>query len=480
MLSDRKNRLVLLAILLLAGLTVRMYLGLWYPNNLWADEIFQTIEQAHRVVFGYGVKPWEYEDGLRNWMYPGLLAGVIWLTEPLANGSWGYLTGTVFFSSALSLTPSILAYLWAREIGLSPRVRWLALFAPLVWLELVYFAPKTFYETFTAYLIFAGVFFASFPRKRWWIAGVGGVLMGLACLSRLQLMPMFVAFCSTIPFLEDRPHWSFSAVATGFAVGFGIGGLVDAFTWGHPFHSIVVNYHTNLIENRAANWGTDPWYAYIEWMFQLSPVATILLGAGVIGGLYRRPQLAWPAIAVLGAHSYIGHKEYRFIYPFFVFGTVIVGLEAAVITDKIRDWFGRKWERAFAGGLAACLLAVSIYNGLTFHTDNLGVHQDYLLWDRKRGGLLAMRELSTDEDLCGVAILNEAWWGTGGYTYLHQDVPISYPNSEASVKGDHAKFNAVVAVEWDKGRDSLGSFQKTTCFVDTCILKRAGDCSKSN
>jgi phosphatidylinositol glycan class B len=31
-----------------------------FPGIHHADEAFQTVEQAHRVVFGYGLVPWEF------------------------------------------------------------------------------------------------------------------------------------------------------------------------------------------------------------------------------------------------------------------------------------------------------------------------------------------------------------------------------------------------------------------------------------
>ncbi len=41
------------------------------------DVIFQYLEQAHRLVYGYGYVPWEYRFGTRNWLLPVLLAGIL-------------------------------------------------------------------------------------------------------------------------------------------------------------------------------------------------------------------------------------------------------------------------------------------------------------------------------------------------------------------------------------------------------------------
>ena len=35
------------------------------------DEVFQYLEQAHRLVYGYGFVPWEYRFARRNWLLPG-------------------------------------------------------------------------------------------------------------------------------------------------------------------------------------------------------------------------------------------------------------------------------------------------------------------------------------------------------------------------------------------------------------------------
>jgi len=41
------------------------------------DALFQYLEQAHRLVYGYGFIPWEYRFGIRNWLLPGALAGLL-------------------------------------------------------------------------------------------------------------------------------------------------------------------------------------------------------------------------------------------------------------------------------------------------------------------------------------------------------------------------------------------------------------------
>ena len=50
------------------------------------DESIQYLEQAHRIVFGYGVVPWEFRYFIRRWLIPLALAAPIQLGEWISPG----------------------------------------------------------------------------------------------------------------------------------------------------------------------------------------------------------------------------------------------------------------------------------------------------------------------------------------------------------------------------------------------------------
>jgi len=62
-----------LPVILLVALALRAAL-LVTPRSFHPDEVFQYLEQAHRIVFGYGVVPWEYNYGIRSWLLPAVLS----------------------------------------------------------------------------------------------------------------------------------------------------------------------------------------------------------------------------------------------------------------------------------------------------------------------------------------------------------------------------------------------------------------------
>jgi hypothetical protein len=45
---------------------IRMAVPLPAPGIHYPDEVMQSLEQAHRLVFGYGLVPREFRDGARS------------------------------------------------------------------------------------------------------------------------------------------------------------------------------------------------------------------------------------------------------------------------------------------------------------------------------------------------------------------------------------------------------------------------------
>ncbi|HMC94016.1 MAG TPA: mannosyltransferase, partial [Polyangia bacterium] len=67
----------IVAVVLLLAAIPRVWAAIGDQGMLWPDEIYQSVEQAHRLAFGYGFVPWEFQDGARSWLFPGVL-GLFW------------------------------------------------------------------------------------------------------------------------------------------------------------------------------------------------------------------------------------------------------------------------------------------------------------------------------------------------------------------------------------------------------------------
>src|SRR5258708_13050366 len=70
---ERRRRLMLLFLCAIA-IALRLYFAFASPNIAHPDEIYQNQEQAHRLVYGYGIVPWEFREGVRSSILPEFLA----------------------------------------------------------------------------------------------------------------------------------------------------------------------------------------------------------------------------------------------------------------------------------------------------------------------------------------------------------------------------------------------------------------------
>ncbi|CAB0014952.1 unnamed protein product [Nesidiocoris tenuis] len=56
---------------------------LWVRSTYVPDEYWQSLEVAHNKVFGYGYLTWEWTEGIRSYVYVGLVSGVYYILKLL-------------------------------------------------------------------------------------------------------------------------------------------------------------------------------------------------------------------------------------------------------------------------------------------------------------------------------------------------------------------------------------------------------------
>ncbi|MGB7949351.1 MAG: mannosyltransferase, partial [Candidatus Binatia bacterium] len=142
-------------LLALAALVARLVVIFVHDRVYHPDEIFQYLEQAHRLTFGYGYIPWEYRYGTRSWILPGFISGLLFVCRIFGVDDPAVYTTVVkvvFCILSVSLIYSV--YIFAREIGGEAAGKLAAIFT-CFWYELVYFAHKPLPELLSTYLIMA-------------------------------------------------------------------------------------------------------------------------------------------------------------------------------------------------------------------------------------------------------------------------------------------------------------------------------------
>lgn len=453
--------------ILVGALVLRLVLvpgaGIYHP-----DELFQYLEQAHRLVFGPGIVPWEYRYGMRSWLLPDIVAVWMAVGDRIAPASWLYILLPRAVVATLSLTVVWSAWRFGRRV--SPRAGLLAAGTAAVWAESAYMAPHILSELVSVYLLLpAAVLLTEAERSRRQLA-LAGLLVGLSVIFRIQHLPAAgLLFC--LAFWHRRSD--VIAFLAGGAAALVISVIVDVAAGSIPFGWALEYVRQNLFLHRAAFYGTESAWAYIWgisetfgwWLAPMLPLAAI--------GARREATLLRIALVNLAVHMAIEHKEYRFV----LLTTTIFMILAAVGTGVIVEIAARRWPRRHRLALWLALLGWGTASAWLAAS---GEPARYAT--RDRGGLALFTILKTDGAMCGLATQEMNFAAGGGYTYLHRAVPIfAYARSEATgLARDAAGFNRLIGpatIVPPKG------FSRQTCrpaggrLPPTCLFARPGGCA---
>jgi phosphatidylinositol glycan class B len=482
----RAAALALPAILLL-GFALRAGTGLIQTRVVFFDETQQYFEQAHRLAFGTGMVPWEYADGIRSWLLPGLIAllmrGAAWFSDnPML-----YVGLVRTLCAALSMVVVLVGYrTGARHGGRSGALLTGGFCA--IWFDLVYFAPAVLTEVLAAHCAIAALYLgedAKPARRVFWI----GALFGLAVCVRYQYAPA-LGLAVLWQYRERRDCWSRLLLGAA-AVLLPFSGVLDAITWGSAFQSMWLNFAMNAALGATDLVSRDRPAWYLEYLSVGLMPLPLLLGLAAIGAR-RFPALAVAAVATILVHSAVPHKEVRYIYLAIAAAPILIGLGA---TDVLRLVAERSGPRALTAGVPA-LLAMSAALSWFIATGPLGPR-----WSAERGMLHVFLAAHRQPDLCGLRVQGIPAWKAGGYTWLNRDVPLTFdpPPGETHVPGRatplrgwieragapvpqlRGAYSHVVA---EAARAPAG-YDRVACFPadasaeepELCLFRRPGGCS---
>jgi len=421
---ERRLGLALLALSAAVGFALRAQVALRDHGLYWPDEIYQSLEPAHRLVFGYGLVAWEFVEGARGWTFPGLVALALKACALLGLDAPGeYLPAMKLLFAALGVATAWGVFRLARVSGAGELPSAVGAAAWALCAPALYFGPRALSETASALPVVLGFCFALEKGASRARRLSGASLLGLSALMRLQNG----LFCAALPLVllargRRREALEALGVLGAWAVAYG---LLDKLTWGGWFHSAIVYLRFNVLEGRGALWGVaGPDYFPRVLQSALTPPLfwSVLLLA--LLGTRRAPGISLAAFAYVLAHSLIAHKELRFVLPALPLFCAVAALGA--------DALPRPGPRfAALGILGLCAVAsAGAFRQLTF--GQLGAYED----SRPQASafddagpinrlLLAAHERP---DLCGLKVeaTHLAW--TGGSTYLHRPVPL-YPHT---------------------------------------------------
>ena len=146
-----------LAAILAVAFGVRAYVIFTQLYALYADETFQYLEQAGRLNTGTGMVPWEYVDGIRSWLLPGVIAGLMRVFDLFSDDALTRIRLLRLVAAGLSLAPVYVGFRFGQRAG-GPAGAILTGGLCAVWFELVYFAPVIMTEVISAHIALVAIY----------------------------------------------------------------------------------------------------------------------------------------------------------------------------------------------------------------------------------------------------------------------------------------------------------------------------------
>jgi hypothetical protein len=107
-------------------------------------------------------------------------------------------------------------------------------------------------------------------------------------------------------------------LAASFVLACALNTALDHWLYGAWVSTPYNYFHANLVEGKAAMFGTQPWWFYLAQMLAIlvPPFSLLLVGLLVAGvWLCRRNVLVWAVFPFVIGHTVLGHKEVRFLIP---------------------------------------------------------------------------------------------------------------------------------------------------------------------
>lgn len=306
------------------------------------DEHFQIIEYVSTKLnwTDPSTLPWEYGKQMRPWIQPFFYTGIAKFLILLG------IDTPPAINQVLRATTSLLG--WLSLVALFDLFKKegsrLAFFLS-AFCFLPYFHTRTTAENFgTSLFVFALWFLLrekrSSPALQATMPLVSGVLFGLAFHARYQLAFSMVGLAAWLFIIARITLRRFGWLVTGWILGLIVGIAIDR--WGYGFWTLAPwNYfRVNLLEGAASHFGVDPWWQYLYFLISYTPaysgvVVGLLSGSFFLSSDGRRHVISWVILPFLLGHFAIGHKEPRFLYPFYVYFPVMVSL----LWPRISQWF---------------------------------------------------------------------------------------------------------------------------------------------
>jgi GPI mannosyltransferase 3 len=366
-LNKEKNRIILV------GFIFHLLAAIFSIGYHHCDELFQVFEYAgYKLGLNSAASlPWEFHEQMRSGLQPLIVYSFTRLCHSVQIADPFTIAMLLrILQSAVSFAATVLL-LKRLESEIQPGLNKWHWFAGLLFWCLPYFHARISSENVagTFFLFSLVLVTGKIIPGRFLLAGV---LSGLAFITRFQLGFMVVGMIAWLLFIEKISIKMAAILMLGFLAAIVIGLLCDKWLYGNWVISWWNYLDLNLFQNKASQFGKEPFYFYVEQaLLQLIPPFSILIVASVIlfWIRFRLHLITWITLPFVLLHFVVAHKELRFLFPVLNFLPFMFISCIQSLSSERRQRLAKKWLISLAvvvNAIALLIFAMKPADNISF------------------------------------------------------------------------------------------------------------------
>ncbi|KAG6456284.1 hypothetical protein O3G_MSEX009646 [Manduca sexta] len=314
----------------------------WYVP----DEYWQTLEVAHKQTFGYGALTWEWQKGIRSYLYPSLIGALYSVLKYTGlDCPEAVVLLPRIFQAIISTIADYSFYKWTGGR------KWALYLVLLSWFWF-YTSGRTLVQTLETALV--AIALSIYPFKgekvgyydqespRWiWLAVVSVFIRPTSAPLWLVLGVYHLMTTNQgLLRLLMRTYIPILLLAGGALVA------LDSYHHGSLIITPWEFFKFNVLNDIASFYGKHPWHWYLSQGLPAILGINLLPVLWAVGKLVRRPAENKTGVLLLTAaalhvavHSFVPHKEFRFVLP-------LLPIFLYLAQDVIVPWSrkAKKWQ----------------------------------------------------------------------------------------------------------------------------------------
>ena len=476
-LSNIRKSKIAFYFLLILGILINLFIALLPPNFFHPDEVYQTLEIAHRIVYKYGIVSWEWQVGsfktnsnpsgygpIRSLFTPLIFATIFVFGEGLKLNYWTETLPLIRIVMILNFLFGIfLASKLLKEIDpdTSSQSNKIFLILAIFYQDFLIYGSKTLTNTLVASMVFFPLYIwvksdINERKDNWALEGLGGFIVGAAFWIRPDsaiLMGFFVLL-----YLEKINLRKILTFGIGFVISALANGLLDLLYYKSFFISFP-NFIRFNSENQSY-FGTEPfgWYfktiiiqrGTLIYLFLIINALIICFLLKFIRDSYLKKNIDFDSIfikkfillvkltlwciLVLFWWEIQPHKEERFIVAWEIAYLMLGSYSIAIIVKYLESFirkrklelknipFSKIVKNILNPESYGLVIILTIVLCTPFAVSNVNeATKDS--WNNFKDVLESFVWIGEQNNTIGVAIMMPFFY-SGGYSYLHQNVPI--------------------------------------------------------